>query len=188
MTRVWPTDLFSVHTDDEATSATMAVHECAHAVMATDLGCTVDVIDLWPHEEFPGDARTLIAYNKANMDLDSALTRAAGRPATVAYWHTLGMVHKNHDVLTGIVEADEKEMRHYCHHDAEVERYVQRVADRWVIANWARICTLAHTLIQAHGRLDYPHILPSTSIYAPGASCGYHHRRPKPFPRRIPHQ
>ena len=175
MTRVWPTDLFSVHTDDEATSATMAVHECAHAVMATDLGCTVDVIDLWPHEALPGMARTVINANDVIPDADAALIRAVGRPATVAYWHTLGIVHKNPDTIDDMAIADETQMRHYCHHDAEVERYVQATADRWVIANWARICTLAHTLIQAHGRLDYPHILPSTSIYAPGASCGYHH-------------
>lgn len=182
MTRAWPRDLLSIDDGVEGKSATLALHESAHAVMAAELGYTVLYIDLWPQKTLPGVARTIFSAGKEFTDEDVALISAVSRPATALYWHLLGIMDKNRDILELTVAADESKMRHHCGHDVNLERYIQVIANRWVTTSWHRISALAHSLIRSQGRLEWPHTLPSSSVYAPGFSCGYHHRHHRTEP------
>lgn len=182
MTRAWPRDLLSIDDGVEGKGATLAVHESAHAVLAADLGYTVLYIDLWPQEALPGVARTIFSVNREFTDEDAALISAVSRPATAIYWHLLGIMEKNRDILEITVAADESKMRRHCGHDVNFERYIQVVANRWVTASWHRISALAHSLIRSRGRLEWPYTLPITSVNAPGFFCGYRHRHHRAEP------
>jgi len=168
---MWPDDIFTPRDSNELITATMAVHEGAHAAVAVGNFLTVAGIVIAGPEGIAGPAgndltvggRTRFTGMESHVrGWPGIVTAMAARPAVHRYLRCVGAsLIGDLAAWTAVLEPS------FTADDADVARYgageygaalnlawCQEIADRLVEEHWDRVVAVAQALTTAQGHLS----------------------------------